>query len=79
MPAVSVAIVRDGRLAWLYAFGVKDADTGAPVDVNSVHATWEGLAWHLEQIDGLPLIFSHAGQTPATIASAPRRSNVARG
>jgi CubicO group peptidase (beta-lactamase class C family) len=38
MPAVSLAIVRDGRLAWQYAFGVKDAGIGEPVDINSPFA-----------------------------------------
>jgi CubicO group peptidase (beta-lactamase class C family) len=38
MPAVSIAIVRDGRLAWRRAFGVKDTGTNEPVDVNSVFA-----------------------------------------
>ena len=36
MPAVSVAIVRDGRLAWRRAFGVKDTGTNEPVDLDSV-------------------------------------------
>ena len=38
MPAVSIAIVRGGRLAWRRAFGVKDTTTGEPVDVDSVFA-----------------------------------------
>jgi CubicO group peptidase (beta-lactamase class C family) len=38
MPAVSIAIVRDGRLAWQRAFGVKDTGTNEPVDVDSVFA-----------------------------------------
>ena len=38
MPAVSIAIVRGGRLAWRGAFGVKDTDSGEAVDVNSVFA-----------------------------------------
>ena len=38
MPAVSIALIRDGRLAWRRAFGVKDTGTNEPVDVNSVFA-----------------------------------------
>ncbi len=38
MPAVSIAIVRDGQLAWRRAFGVKDTGTNEPVDVNTVFA-----------------------------------------
>src|SRR5512145_1724106 len=38
MPAVSIAIIRDGRLAWRRAFGVKDTGTSEPVDVDSVFA-----------------------------------------
>jgi CubicO group peptidase (beta-lactamase class C family) len=38
MPAVSIAIVRDGRRAWQRAFGVKDTGTNEPVDVNTPFA-----------------------------------------
>jgi CubicO group peptidase (beta-lactamase class C family) len=38
MPAVSIAIVRDGRRAWERAFGVKDTGTNEPVDVNTPFA-----------------------------------------
>jgi CubicO group peptidase (beta-lactamase class C family) len=38
MPAVSIAIIRDGPLAWRRAFGVKDTGTNEPVDVDSVFA-----------------------------------------
>ena len=38
MPAVSIAIVRDGRLAWRRAFGVRDTGTNAPVDTDTVFA-----------------------------------------
>jgi CubicO group peptidase (beta-lactamase class C family) len=38
MPAVSIAIIRDGRLAWRRALGVKDTGTNEPVDVDSVFA-----------------------------------------
>ena len=38
MPAVSIAIIRDGRLAWRRALGVKDTGTNEPVDVGSVFA-----------------------------------------
>ena len=38
MPAASIAIVRDGRLAWRRAFGVKDTGTNEPVDGDSVFA-----------------------------------------
>ncbi|HZI79633.1 MAG TPA: serine hydrolase domain-containing protein [Vicinamibacterales bacterium] len=38
MPAVSVAIIRDGQLAWQRAFGVKDTGTNEPVDTDTVFA-----------------------------------------
>ena len=38
MPAVSIAIIRDGQLAWRHAFGVKDTGTNEPVDVDTVFA-----------------------------------------
>jgi CubicO group peptidase (beta-lactamase class C family) len=38
MPAVSIAIVRDGQLAWRRAFGVKDTGTGEPADIDTVFA-----------------------------------------
>jgi CubicO group peptidase (beta-lactamase class C family) len=38
MPAVSIAIIRDGQLAWRRAFGVKDTGTNEPVDTDSVFA-----------------------------------------
>ena len=38
MPAVSIAIVRDGQLAWQRAFGVKDTGTNDPVDTDTVFA-----------------------------------------
>ena len=38
MPAVSIAIIRGGRLAWQRAFGVKDTSTNEPVDINSPFA-----------------------------------------
>lgn len=38
MPAVSIAIIRDGKLTWRRAFGVKDTGTGEPVDNDSVFA-----------------------------------------
>ena len=38
MPAVSIAIVRAGQLAWRRAFGVKDTGTNEPVDVNTAFA-----------------------------------------
>ena len=38
MPAVSMAIIRDGHLAWQRAFGVKDTGTNEPVDVNTAFA-----------------------------------------
>lgn len=38
MPAVSIAIVRDGQLAWRRAFGVKDTGTNEPVDDDTVFA-----------------------------------------
>lgn len=38
MPAVSIAIIRGGRLAWQRAFGVKDTSTNEPVDVDTLFA-----------------------------------------
>ena len=38
MPAVSIAIIRDGQLAWRRAFGVKDTGTNEAVDNDSVFA-----------------------------------------
>jgi len=38
LPAASIAIVRDGRLSWRRAFGVKDTGTNEPVDGDSVFA-----------------------------------------
>jgi CubicO group peptidase (beta-lactamase class C family) len=38
MPAVSIAIIRDGRLASKHAFGVKDTGTNEPVDNDTVFA-----------------------------------------
>jgi len=38
MPAVSIAIIRGGKLAWRRAFGVKDRGTNEPVDNDSVFA-----------------------------------------
>ena len=38
MPAVSIAIVRDGQLAWRRAYGVKDTGTNEPVDTDSLFA-----------------------------------------
>jgi CubicO group peptidase (beta-lactamase class C family) len=38
MPAVSIAIIRDGQLAWRRAFGVKDTGTNEPVDTETMFA-----------------------------------------
>src|SRR5262245_33156119 len=38
MPAVSIALVRDGQLAWRRAFGVKDTGTNEPVDLDTLFA-----------------------------------------
>jgi CubicO group peptidase (beta-lactamase class C family) len=38
MPAVSIAIIRGGQLAWRRAFGVKDTGTNEPVDLDTVFA-----------------------------------------
>jgi CubicO group peptidase (beta-lactamase class C family) len=38
MPGVSIAIIRDGALAWRRAFGVKDTGTNEPVDTDTVFA-----------------------------------------
>jgi CubicO group peptidase (beta-lactamase class C family) len=36
VPGVSLAVVRDGHVLWHKAFGVKDANTGAPVDDGTI-------------------------------------------
>ncbi len=36
VPGVSMAIVRDGKLAWRRGFGVKDAASNEPVDDQTV-------------------------------------------
>jgi CubicO group peptidase (beta-lactamase class C family) len=38
MPAVSIAVVRDGEIAWRRAFGVKDTGTNEQVDNDTVFA-----------------------------------------
>ena len=38
LPGASVAVVRDGRLAWQRGFGVKDVGSGEPVDNDTVFA-----------------------------------------
>jgi CubicO group peptidase (beta-lactamase class C family) len=38
MPGVSIAILRDGKLAWRRGFGVKDTGTNEPVDHETVFA-----------------------------------------
>lgn len=38
MPAVSIAVIRDGQMAWRRAFGVKDTGTNERVDVDTVFA-----------------------------------------
>jgi CubicO group peptidase (beta-lactamase class C family) len=38
MPAVSIAIIRNDRIAWQRAFGVKDTATNEPVDTGSPFA-----------------------------------------
>jgi len=38
VPAVSIAVIRDGELAWQRAFGVKDTGTNEPVDDDTVFA-----------------------------------------
>jgi CubicO group peptidase (beta-lactamase class C family) len=48
--------------------------------VDKTNDTWEGLAWHLEQHEGIPLVFTHAGQDPGyyciTAGSVERRSGL---
>ena len=46
------------------AFRLNDASRAEMLrpQVKKTDTTWEGLAWHLEQIDGIPLLFSHTGQ-----------------
>jgi CubicO group peptidase (beta-lactamase class C family) len=48
--------------------------------VKKTDATWEGLAWHLEQHEGIPVLFSHAGQDAGyyclTAGSIERRSGL---
>ncbi|MFY9551541.1 MAG: serine hydrolase [Thermoanaerobaculia bacterium] len=36
VPGLSLAVVKDGRILWQHAYGVKDASTGAPVDDDTV-------------------------------------------
>lgn len=36
VPGVSVALIRDGAIAWRRAFGVKDASTKQPVDTETI-------------------------------------------
>jgi CubicO group peptidase (beta-lactamase class C family) len=36
IPGVSVAIIRDARIAWTKGFGVRDRSTGAPVDEDTI-------------------------------------------
>jgi CubicO group peptidase (beta-lactamase class C family) len=38
MPAVSIALIRDGRVAWRRAFGVKEAGTNEPVGTDTLFA-----------------------------------------
>jgi len=38
MPGVSIALIRDGKLAWQRGFGVKDTGTNEPVDNETVFA-----------------------------------------
>jgi CubicO group peptidase (beta-lactamase class C family) len=38
MPAVSIAVIRHGALAWQRAFGVKDTGTNEPVDNDTIFA-----------------------------------------
>lgn len=40
MPAASIAVIRDGQVAWKRAFGVKDTGTNEPVDDNTLFAAW---------------------------------------
>ena len=44
MPAVSIAIIRGGRLAWRRAFGVEDTSTNEPVDIDSAFAACSDTA-----------------------------------
>lgn len=39
MPAVSIAIVRNGHIAWRRAFGVKNTGTNEPVDTDTMFAS----------------------------------------
>lgn len=36
IPGLSIAVIRDGKLAWSGAFGVRDVKTGAPVEPGTV-------------------------------------------
>jgi CubicO group peptidase (beta-lactamase class C family) len=36
VPGLSIALIRNGKLVWSGAFGVSNADTKKPVDVNTV-------------------------------------------
>jgi CubicO group peptidase (beta-lactamase class C family) len=63
-------------------FRLNDASRGEMVrpQVKKTDRTWEGLAWQLEQIDGIPILFSHAGQDAGyyclTAGSTERRSGL---
>ncbi len=35
VPAISVAVIKDGKLHWAKAYGVADAESGRPVDINT--------------------------------------------
>src|SRR5690242_1715934 len=36
VPGASIAVIRDGRIAWHRHFGVRDSSTGVPVDADTV-------------------------------------------
>ena len=64
------------------AFRLNDASRAEMLrpQVKKTDTTWEGLAWHLEQIDGIPLLFSHTGQADGyyclTSGCSERRSGL---
>ena len=51
------------------AFRLNDASRAEMLrpQVKKTDTTWEGLAWELEQIEGIPVLFSHAGQADGCV------------
>jgi hypothetical protein len=64
------------------AFRLNDASRAEMLrpHVKKTDSTWEGLAWHLEQNEGIPMLFTHAGQADGyycfTAGCTERRSGL---